>query len=148
MKKWKWYHYFGLFGVACLVLAGALSLWVSQYTSITIAFGNDKECAVTETQTSAYQIISQSAVINDTCNTADYQQATTTFDDGSIIDYFIEYDGQYASWSAPENFACGSNWSDEGVQTSGTAHVPDLDVAIVACSDGDTEIIMEAYTTP
>lgn len=148
MKKWKWYHYLGLLGLACLILAGALSLWVSQYTSITIVYGNDKECAVTETQTSVYQILSPSDAVADTCNTADYQEATTTLDDGSILAYFIEYDGQFASWMVPNDFSCGSNWSDTGVEISGTAHVPDLDVAIVACSNGDTEIIMEAYTTP
>ena len=148
MKRWKWYHFVGLLGIGCLALSGILYVWVNQFTSITIVYGNDKECAVTETRTSTYQILSPSDAVADTCNSADYQEATTTFDDGSMLAYFIEYDDEFVSWSAPDTFTCGSNWMNSGVATSGTAHVPDLDVAIVVCSNGDTEIIMEAYTTP
>ncbi len=147
-KKWKWYYILGLLGIACLALVGGLWLWVSQYDSITIQIGSNDPCQITETQVSVYEIFSPYDIVKQTCNTADYQEATTTLDDGSILAYFIEYDGQFASWMAPNDFSCGSNWSDEGIEISGTAHVPNLDVAIVACSNGETEIIMEAYTTP
>lgn len=143
--KWKWYHLLGLLGIACLVLAGALSLWVSQYDSITVQIGTAQECQITETQTSVYDIISPFDIVEQTCNTADYQEATTTLDDGTTLAYFIEFDGAFASWSTPENFACGSNWSDTNIETSGTVQLSDIDEAVVACSDGVTEIIMVAY---
>lgn len=121
--------------------------------SITFAhvYAVDWYCPITKSQASEYQVMSEEREVTSfTCNTSDMQEATATFNDGAAASFFIEYDGQYVSWSAPQGYECLGDWNSAGAITvSGTEAVKGHPETVgVICKGNGNLIIMNGLLTP
>lgn len=100
--------------IGLVLLAGAGYFWFTQNYEVTQIFFNTKQCPLSMTQVSLYKFAAyQNFDIQ--CNTKDLQQATATLEDGTSYSFFLEYDGDFVSWSAPDGFECKqASWTDLG----------------------------------
>lgn len=108
------------------------------------------ECPIGETM-SVYSIESDKFPDDFTCNTTEMQNATATFVDGTTLSMFIEYNGQFVSWSVPPEYTCSADFGngDTSVQPTGNQSLNTTPNSVhITCSQGETTIIMEGILIP
>lgn len=107
-------------------------------------YESDRYCPITQLQASEYQIMSEEREVKTfDCNTADLQEATATFYDGTTASFFIEYDGAFVSWSVPEGYECLGDWNSGGsITTTGTEAVQDMPESVGAMCKGNGNLII------
>lgn len=107
-------------------------------------YETDRYCPITSSQASQYQIMSEEHEVKTfDCNTADLQEATASFYDGSSASFFIEYDGAFVSWAVPEGYECLGDWNSGGsITTTGTEAVQDMPESVGAMCKGNGNVII------
>ncbi|MFZ5534873.1 MAG: hypothetical protein ACOY3M_01825 [Patescibacteria group bacterium] len=108
------------------------------------------ECPIGETM-SIYVVESDKFPDGFTCNTTEMQNATATFTDGTTISMFIEYNGQFVSWSVPPEYTCAADFGqgDVSVQPTGNQSLETNPNSVhITCTSGTTTIIMEGILIP
>lgn len=107
-------------------------------------YATDRYCPITQSAASQYQVMSEEHEVEAfDCNTADIQEANVTFYDGTDLSFFIEYDGGYVSWSAPDGYTCLGDWNTGGsITTTGTEAVQNMPESVGAICKGNGNVII------
>jgi hypothetical protein len=102
------------------------------------------QCQINQAVTE-YETISLQKMTRVTCNTKELQAATVTLENKTYL-FYLEYDGDFVSWSAPDNFICQANWSEDTVNhyvaTEGIEDVYGNGNAVLICHNDDIVINM------
>lgn len=140
-RRWLLYLIGGIL-FCCALVFFTIVLPIARSIEVITTVSVHKTCIVGQ-ETTEYQFATDQDLTDFICNSADLQQATVIQQDGKSFSFFMEYDGNFVSWSVPNGYSCLSSWTGASIASSGTDPLPDHPDKVEAlCHDNAGHILI------